>query len=65
LEKDEKKTWNDIAHKEQITDDNKSDDPSASLMNMMKKIYQEGDEETKKTIAKAWTETQSRQFKNT
>ncbi|EGI62763.1 PREDICTED: calcyclin-binding protein [Acromyrmex echinatior] len=36
-------------------------DPSASLMNLMKKMYQDGDDETKKTIAKAWTESQEKQ----
>ena len=30
------------------------EDPQASLMNMMKKLYQEGDDEMKKTIAQAW-----------
>ena len=31
-------------------------DPGAGLMNVVKKMYQEGDDEMKKTIAKAWTE---------
>ncbi|XP_012525172.1 calcyclin-binding protein [Monomorium pharaonis] len=39
-------------------------DPSSSLMNLMKKMYQDGDDEMKKTIAKAWTESQEKQ-KNT
>lgn len=34
------------------------DDPGTSLVNLMKKIYQDGDDEMKKTIAKAWTENQ-------
>ena len=29
-------------------------DPSAGLMDMMKKLYSEGDDEMKKTIAQAW-----------
>jgi len=37
-----------------------SDDPSAGLMNMMKKLYNEGDEDMKRTIAKAWTEGQEK-----
>lgn len=37
-----------------------TDDPSAGLMNMMKKLYNEGDEEMKRTIAKAWTEGQEK-----
>ncbi|XP_029672513.1 calcyclin-binding protein [Formica exsecta] len=36
-------------------------DPGASLMNLMKKMYQDGDDEMKKTIAKAWTESQEKQ----
>jgi len=32
----------------------KETDPQASLMNMMKKLYQEGDADIKKTIAQAW-----------
>ncbi|XP_066587089.1 calcyclin-binding protein [Prorops nasuta] len=35
-------------------------DPGASLMNLMKKMYQDGDDEIKKTIAKAWTESQQK-----
>merc|ERR1711972_519458 len=38
-----------------------NDDPSASIMNMMKKMYDEGDDEMKRTIAKAWTESRDRQ----
>jgi len=33
-----------------------NDDPSAGLMKMMKKMYEEGDDQTKQTIAKAWYE---------
>ncbi|XP_076232254.1 calcyclin-binding protein [Calliopsis andreniformis] len=33
-------------------------DPDKSLMNLMKKMYMEGDDELKRTIAKAWTESQ-------
>jgi len=36
-------------------------DPSASLMNLMKKMYQDGDDDMKKTIAKAWTQSQEKQ----
>ena len=37
-----------------------SKDPSAGLMDMMKKMYEEGDDEMKRTIAKAWTEGQDK-----
>jgi len=37
-----------------------NEDPSAGLMKMMKKMYDEGDDEMKRTIAKAWTEGQEK-----
>lgn len=30
-------------------------DPSANIMGMMKKMYEEGDDNMKRTIAEAWT----------
>lgn len=30
-------------------------DPQAGLMNMMKKMYEDGDENMKRSIAEAWT----------
>ncbi|XP_065298951.1 calcyclin-binding protein [Dermacentor albipictus] len=36
-------------------------DPGSSLMNMMKQLYDEGDDEMKRTIAKAWTEAREKQ----
>lgn len=35
-------------------------DPSSSLMSLMKKFYDEGDDDMKRTIAKAWTESQDK-----
>jgi len=35
-------------------------DPSAGLMSMMKQMYDEGDDEMKRTIAKAWTESRDK-----
>lgn len=35
-------------------------DPSAGLMSMMKQMYEEGDDDMKRTIAKAWTESNSK-----
>lgn len=35
-------------------------DPNASLMNMMKKMYDEGDDEMKRTIRKSWYEGQQK-----
>lgn len=34
-------------------------DPSTGLMDMMKQMYDDGDDEMKRTIAKAWTESRS------
>jgi calcyclin binding protein len=39
---------------------NKDKDPSSGLMDMMKKMYEDGDDEMKRTIAKAWTEGQEK-----
>ena len=33
------------------------------MMNMMKKLYQDGDDQTKQMIAKAWTENQDKKGK--
>ncbi|KAL7673570.1 hypothetical protein ACOME3_008424 [Neoechinorhynchus agilis] len=35
-------------------------DPQEGLMKMMKKMYEEGDDEMKRTIAKAWTESREK-----
>lgn len=38
-------------------------DPSAGLMNVLKKIYTDGDDEMKRTINKAWVESQEKKAK--
>ncbi|KAL7078738.1 hypothetical protein ACQ4LE_001919 [Meloidogyne hapla] len=38
----------------------KDEDPQASLMNMMKQMYDEGDDEMKRTIRKSWYEAQNK-----
>jgi len=35
-------------------------DPSGGLMDLMKKMYDEGDDEMKRTIAKSWTESRNK-----
>jgi len=35
-------------------------DPNEGLMDMLKKMYDEGDEDMKRTIAKAWTESREK-----
>jgi len=38
----------------------KEEDPQAGLMNLMKQMYDEGDDDMKRTIAKAWTEARDK-----
>lgn len=40
--------------------DASSKDPMGGLMDIMKKMYESGDPEMKRTIAKAWTEGQDK-----
>lgn len=35
-------------------------DPNEGIMDLMRKMYNEGDDDMKRTIAKAWTESQER-----
>jgi len=65
----EKKTWafvteregkEDNKKKENLKPDIATDDPSAGIMNMLKKMYDDGDEEMKRTIAKSWTESRNK-----
>ena len=37
-----------------------SDDPNASLMNMLKNMYEEGDDEMKRSLQKAFYESQNK-----
>lgn len=39
-----------------------SADPSDGLMSMLKKIYDEGDDDMKRTINKAWSESQEKKM---
>ena len=38
-------------------------DPSEGLMNVLKKIYEDGDDDMKRTINKAWVESREKQAK--
>lgn len=61
LPKASKGNWLDLHYKDDKLkpklDDNK--DPMAGIMDLMKNMYEEGDEEMKRTIAKAWTDARS------
>lgn len=61
LQKAEKGNWLDIYYKEDKLKSNldKNKDPMAGIMDLMKNMYEEGDDDMKKTIAKAWSEARS------
>ncbi|KAL8275040.1 hypothetical protein Esti_001096 [Eimeria stiedai] len=59
--------WNSVAQpghqKNAIPPPDLSSDPSESIMTMMKSLYNQGDSEMKRTIAKAWTESHEKKMK--
>ena len=60
-------TWTQLQFKEdKFKTDKKEDlsDPNGSIMNMMKKMYEEGDPTMKKTIAEAWTKSKDNKGKD-
>ncbi|GMH01481.1 hypothetical protein Nepgr_003320 [Nepenthes gracilis] len=61
LVKASKGNWLDLHFKEDKLKSNldKDKDPMAGIMDLMKNMYEEGDDEMKKTIAKAWTDARS------
>ncbi|XP_047308306.1 calcyclin-binding protein-like [Impatiens glandulifera] len=61
LWKASKGNWLDLHFKEDKLTPNldKNRDPMAGIMDMMKNMYEGGDEEMKRTIAKAWTDARS------
>ena len=69
LRKIKPETWSCVTEKEhKIKEKNKPKfdekaDPQESLMTMMKKMYEEGDDEMKRTIGKAFTESREKQNK--
>ncbi|XP_071715403.1 uncharacterized protein [Rutidosis leptorrhynchoides] len=61
LVKASKGNWPDLHFKEDKFKPslNKESDPMGGIMDLMKNMYEEGDDEMKKTIAKAWTDARS------
>lgn len=62
-----KETWPDVVskHTKPIPTmktglDDKNQDPQGAVMDLMKKMYDEGDDEMKRTINKAWNESMSK-----
>ncbi|TMW68277.1 hypothetical protein Poli38472_005745 [Pythium oligandrum] len=59
---DKNNTWMNLTAKNPNKKDRKSSaDPAAGIMDMMKEMYDEGDEDMKRTIAKAWSESREKQ----
>ena len=65
--------WSHISSKGKALDDlrNKpkekfpeSKDPGDGIMDLMKKMYEDGDDDMKRTIAKAWTESREKQARD-
>lgn len=70
MKKNESKTWSHLTVIEKrlkdkqdadMKDDMKGDD---AIVNLMKRMFQNGDAQTKQMIAKAWTESQEKMMKN-
>uniref|UniRef100_A0A6V7QXW4 Calcyclin-binding protein n=1 Tax=Ananas comosus var. bracteatus TaxID=296719 RepID=A0A6V7QXW4_ANACO len=61
LFKASKGTWLDLHFKDDKFKPSvdKEKDPMAGIMDLMKNMYEEGDDEMKRTIAKAWTDARS------
>ncbi|KAJ7554953.1 hypothetical protein O6H91_05G017400 [Diphasiastrum complanatum] len=61
LKKHDNGNWSDLHYKEEKFKPNlgKEKDPMSGIMDLMKNMYDEGDEDMKKTIAKAWSEARS------
>ncbi|GFS43147.1 SGS domain-containing protein [Actinidia rufa] len=61
LPKASKGNWLDLHFKEDKLKPNldKDRDPMAGIMDLMKNMYDDGDDEMKRTIAKAWTDARS------
>lgn len=66
LRKADKTTWGSLTKTEFLEKEknapkfDEKEDPQASLMKMMKQMYDDGDDETKRSIKKAWHEGQSK-----
>jgi len=66
----ESQNWDSVTEQEQKTKDKKAadkpspkaggEDPNGSLMTLMKQMYDDGDDEMKRTIKKAWCESQDK-----
>ncbi|KAG1672349.1 Calcyclin-binding protein [Nymphon striatum] len=68
LKKAESNTWSHVTKQDKKAteksvpkfDKDESADPSTKLMGMLKEMYETGDDEMKRTIAKSWTESRNK-----
>ncbi|TDH73169.1 uncharacterized protein CCR75_003019 [Bremia lactucae] len=59
---DKNNTWMNLTAKNSLKSSKPdSSDPAAGIMDMMKNMYDEGDDDMKRTIAKAWSESREKQ----
>lgn len=74
LAKEQEMNWSHITSLEKrlkeskassISEDADDSDPGANLVNLVMKMYQDGDDDMKRTIAKAWTEEIQKNAANT
>ncbi|EFJ33657.1 hypothetical protein SELMODRAFT_270477 [Selaginella moellendorffii] len=53
--------WTDLHYKEDKFKPDEGKNPMAGIMDLMKNMYDEGDDNMKKTIAQAWTDARAKQ----
>jgi calcyclin binding protein len=64
LAKKNRSRWQHLLYSERKKEDSllpqsdPDEDPTSSIMKLMKKMYDEGDDEMKRTLAKSWYEAQ-------
>lgn len=67
MKKESEVSWSYVTEAERKAKETKTpkldenEDPGQSLMNLMKQMYDEGDDEMKRTIAKSWMEAREKQ----
>jgi len=52
--------YKEVQKKSKGDDEKMKDNPQGAMMDMMKKLYQDGDDDMKRMIAKSWTENQDK-----
>lgn len=52
-----------VVHRAKTSKPKKDSDPNDGIMSMLRNLYDEGDDDMKRTLAKAWTEVQEKRKK--